>query len=1215
MKRKLLSVFLSLAMVLTMMPVFAMADSNNVSSGAGGGAGGGTTGGELSSTQGVAEIGGQSYETLEKAISQAENNDTIKLLADVDIKSEIDFTGKTITLDLNGKKINANVPNNYSVIEAKGESASLTIKDTSGEANGKLISDNYGISAAEGGKLIIESGTIESNYAAMAGNNTAGDMNFEVNGGTLTSKLSEAIYMPGQVQLTVNAGEINGGISARMGQITVNGGTINGMTSNQSADKMEEYYNYSGSAWIGDAIYIWGGTYTSDNSLENKTNVKINGGIINGNAHRAIAIYDIGTNYTQDVTVKISGGTVVSGDVVIDKTYGPHTYKVDASIEIEGGTFSSDVTKYCAENYVTEKNNDNTYTVKHLKDVAVARIGENGFYRTIQDAVNAAENIATITLLKDTTTDMISIENGKSITLNTNGKTITNSNGNYAINNKGILTINGGGKIVRKDAGNSAIRTIGTLNLENITVETSNNKIAVKVDENGISNPYGILNVGEGTVLTAKDGQAIQSWGDVTINGGTMNGEVAAWSVKDWNPGKITINNATINGDVTAYQRLKDGKYPDKPATINIINGMIDGASQIKYVEYTNGTIIERNKTNDEVTGSINISGGYFTLAPNDDYLATYTGTENKQFKVENSYENRPYIYRVVLVDVDDVPVVSAVGETKAPTADDLKENESIDSNKVDDVVSAAKNVEAEKINVAASAVANKISDADADKYIEAATKETEEAAVTDPEKIEVRAYLHITPKAYKEGDGAVYTLEITPKYDIVVVGKGNSAAEKNEKVVDSGTLNVTNETNITVQLPAGFIDENDAMVLYVQHKGHEYDATVTKNTENNVDIYTASFKNPDGFSQFTISKTSQTVAQIGDKKYTSLQDAVDAAKDNAEITIVGGNKDYTATITGSSKTVKITNGFEKVADDSNNINVTVNGTPKTITPGSSETFTYKINSSSGSGSGSITATYTVTVGSVSNGTVTSSHKSAASGATVTLTVKPADGYAVEAVTAKDAKGNAVKVTEKDGKYTFAMPASDVTVSASFKKSEQPAEKLFDDVAQGVYYYDAVKWAVDKGVTNGKTSNLFGSDDPCTRAQIVTFLYRAAGSPAGSAAVSFTDVKDSDYYAKAVAWAVEKGITNGTGDGKFSPDDTCTRAQCAAFLYRAAGSPEVTGAAAFSDVAAGAYYAKAVAWAEKNGITNGLGNGKFGSDNSCTRAQIITFLYRTYQGK
>ena len=563
----------------------------------------------------------------------------------------------------------------------------------------------------------------------------------------------------------------------------------------------------------------------------------------------------------------------------------------------------------------------------------------------------------------------------------------------------------------------------------------------------------------------------------------------------------------------------------------------------------------------------------------------------------------------VVQYNEKDVLVVPAVGETNAPDKKALSQNEEIDINKVEYVANAAKNVKAEEINVAAAEVANKISRADANKYIEYAKKETEGGAVTDPEKIEVRAYLDITPKAYKEqaeGVEAVYTLEITPKYNIVVVGKGDSENSKNEKVVGSGTLNVTNETNITVQLPAGFV--NDIGTLYVQHKGHEYDATVTKNTENNGDIYTASFKNPDGFSKFTISKTPQAVATIGDKKYTSLQDAVDAAASGSTIEIVGGDpSEYTATMTGSSKTITVKN-----STGADSITVKVNGDSKDITKNQTVNFTYIRHSSSGSS----TTTYTVTVGSVSNGTVTSSHKSAASGAIVTLTVKPADGYVVEAVTAKDAKGNAVKVTEKDGKYTFAMPASNVTVSASFvKKGEQPVAKLFDDVAQGAYYYDAVKWAVDKGVTNGKTSNLFGSDDPCTRAQIVTFLWRAAGSPAASASVSFTDVKDSDYYAKAVAWAVEKGITNGTGDGKFSSDDTCTRAQCAAFLYRAAGSPEVTDAAAFSDVAADAYYAKAVAWAEKNGITNGLGNGKFGSDNSCTRAQIITFLYRTYQGK
>ena len=491
MKRKLLSVFLSLAMVLTMMPVFAMAEETPVE--------GGTTSEEASGggSKIVAQIGEQSYETLEKAILDARDGETIKLSANVSVKSEIDFTGKAIILDLNGKTIDGKVLSSHSVIEAKGKSASLTIEDTSEAANGKLISNNYGISAAEGGKLIIESGTIESNYAAMAGNNTAGDMNFEVNGGTLTSKSSEAIYMPGQVQLTVNAGEINGGISARMGQITVNGGTINGMTSGQTADKMEKYFNYSGSAWIGDAIYIWGGTYTSNNSLGNETNVKINGGKINGNAHRAIAIYDIGTNYNQDVTVEISGDPVVSGDVVIDKTYSQHKFNVNASIEIKGGTFSSDVSSYCAKNYAAENNGNNTYTVKPLEDVAVA-LGENSFYKTIEAAVNVAENGATITLLKDTTED-VTVPSNKKIILNLNGKKLTNVSNNTITIEKGAeLTVTGNGTVDNVKHGKSAIYNKGTATLENGTFDRSEEK-GTAGGANGNSY-YTVLNHGKMTV-------------------------------------------------------------------------------------------------------------------------------------------------------------------------------------------------------------------------------------------------------------------------------------------------------------------------------------------------------------------------------------------------------------------------------------------------------------------------------------------------------------------------------------------------------------------------------------------------------------------------------------------------------------------------------------------------------------------------------------------
>ena len=181
------------------------------------------------------------------------------------------------------------------------------------------------------------------------------------------------------------------------------------------------------------------------------------------------------------------------------------------------------------------------------------------------------------------------------------------------------------------------------------------------------------------------------------------------------------------------------------------------------------------------------------------------------------------------------------------------------------------------------------------------------------------------------------------------------------------------------------------------------------------------------------------------------------------------------------------------------------------------------------------------------------------------------------------------------------------------KESHEPM--TFTDVPDTAYYAEAVNWAVAKKITEGVGNKLFGSNDPCTRAQIVTFLWRAAGSPGPKTMSGFADVPADSYYAKAVAWAVENGITGGTGDGKFSPDATCTRAQAVTFLYRASGAPAVSGNAAFSDVATNVYYAAAVKWAEKNGITGGIGGGLFGSDNNCTRAQIVTFLYRNYQSK
>ena len=239
---------------------------------------------------------------------------------------------------------------------------------------------------------------------------------------------------------------------------------------------------------------------------------------------------------------------------------------------------------------------------------------------------------------------------------------------------------------------------------------------------------------------------------------------------------------------------------------------------------------------------------------------------------------------------------------------------------------------------------------------------------------------------------------------------------------------------------------------------------------------------------------------------------------------------------------------------------------------------------------------------SAKNGTITVSPKSAPKGSTVTITVKPDKGYELDTLKVLDSKNQTIKLTEKDGKFTFTMPAGKVTVKGSF--AAKAPEQIFADVPVDAYYYEAVKWAADKGITGGVGGNLFGPDQSCTRAQIVTFLWRAAGSPSPKSMSSFADVPADAYYAKAVAWAVENGITGGTGDGKFSPDAVCTRAQCVTFLYCAAGSPAVSGSAAFTDVASDAYYAKAVKWAEAHGITSGIGGGLFGSDNSCTRAPV-----------
>ena len=261
--------------------------------------------------------------------------------------------------------------------------------------------------------------------------------------------------------------------------------------------------------------------------------------------------------------------------------------------------------------------------------------------------------------------------------------------------------------------------------------------------------------------------------------------------------------------------------------------------------------------------------------------------------------------------------------------------------------------------------------------------------------------------------------------------------------------------------------------------------------------------------------------------------------------------------------------------------------------------------------SGSSGGDYTISVDADKHGTVTVSPKRADKGDTVTITVKPDKGYELDELTVTDKSGDTIKIKDKgNGKFTFTMPGSKVTVEAGFKQIvAEPEVPAFADVPADAYYADAVAWAVKEGITTGTGTNTFSPDLSCTRAQMVTFLWRANGSPVVNYAMSFTDVPADAYYAEAIRWAVSEGITTGTTATTFSPNAMLTRGQTVTFLWRANGSPAVSGSN-FGDVASDVYYANAVAWAVSEDITSGTGGNNFSPAAPCTRSQIVTFMYR-----
>lgn len=851
-------------------------------------------------------------------------------------------------------------------------------------------------------------------------------------------------------------------------------------------------------------------------------------------------------------------------------------------------------------------------------DSSIVAVVDNKGYKTLADAVAAAQGGATVKLLKDVTEDVV-IPADKTITLDLNGKKLTNvqsdtitvtkgatltvqgkgivdnvTDAKAPVYNNGITTLNGGKYTRSAEAANTTSSSGGNsyYNILNHGVMTINEGVEVyssghfsSLVANGYYN-YSDTQKGDRTAYIEGVGHAAP---ELTINDGKFSGGIN--TIKNDDNATLTINNgefsnvtqavvqnnniATINGgtfDADGYHALENWKYNSNYNAGNLT--------------VTNGKFAGSIATNAAV--SLKISGGLYTENPSK-YLAASVKDGYKYAAVKHA---SPYLFEVKEILNENVEVIPNVGAAKAKSAEGV-----VDKDDVAKVDAAAKVVAAPKISEAAAVVADKV---DADQYTEKATN------IKKADRIEVRAYLEVTPKEYSKES---YKLNITPKYDIVVVGTDNQ-----EQKFTGDTLPVSNETPVSVQLPDGFVTNTDS--LYVQHKGHEYNADVSVNTVKvdgvNKNIYTAKFINPDGFSDFTITKTTQSVAVIGNNKYTTLQNAIDAAQTGATIVL---QKDCTEKVTVAGKSLTI-NRNGKTFDEAN-VTVGSNCTKEVKNDTIVVTYTKPSSGGSSGGSSSGKTTYKVTTSAVNNGGVNASPSSAEKGAAITITLSPDKGYKLDKLTVTDGSGKTVSTVKKsDTVYTFTMPASAVKVGVSYvKATETPSKTKFNDVSANDWFASAVDYVTGKGMMNGTADNTFSPKANTTRGMVVTVLYRLENQPSTSAA-SFTDVASGAYYANAVAWANANGIVSGYGSGKFGPNDKVTREQLAAILYRYAQYKkyDVSGANSldgYTDAQSVSSYAvPALQWANAAGVVTGKSGSKLDPKGNATRAEVAAMLMR-----
>ena len=859
-------------------------------------------------------------------------------------------------------------------------------------------------------------------------------------------------------------------------------------------------------------------------------------------------------------------------------------------------------------------------------------------------------------VMSEDTTAFVNVPAGVTATLDLGGKTLTNKADEHTIivENGATLTITGNGIVDNVSHGKAAIYNEGEVTLNGGTFERSAEKGTYSPYGNGGNSWYTIANYGTmeiNTGVTVKNAggysSMIRNGGDVTadcnltIKGGNFTGGVN--TVKNDSFGVLTINGGNFS-NTAQYVIMNWNKAEITAGTFQTL----DTVSAVLFTSAYGGDA--------NTVGKLTISGGEFKHASDtqemivDHYDASNSGTAavtGGKFDADISkYIPTDYVQSAdgTVEKLGETNAVAKVGGTYYKTLADAvaaaQDGDTITLLKDAELTSTlnlAKNITIDGQGKYTIKAANSFTVGSDNKtycvlYVSGEVT-LKDVTVNGNEKCRVifcdKGKLTIDGATITNGKapnfiGGVY-MTSSASFEMKsgsITGNKNAKGYQNDEylqyssdlwiganangaltAINGGTIgNVFVNANAWSASNPGSFTMNGGTVtnLYVEHDAN-YGATFKYNDGTIEHLY-LSKENGNGQS-IEVTPVKGVIYNGGVKEQdlvTLTMKYNDGATADSTYNVASGT---TITLPTPRRSGYTFNGwydgskfYAAGASYTVSATVTLNASWSYISSGSSYDPTYSVSTPS----------------KTEHGTVTVSPKSASKGDTVTVTVKPDSGYVLETLTVTDKNGNELTLKDKgDGKYTFTMPAGKVEVKATFMEDNSMLN-FFYDVPNNAYFYEAVKWAVKNGITDGVGNNLFAPEQPCTRAQIVTFLWRAAGSPEPKGAASgMTDVVSGSYYEKAVAWAIENGITTGTTTSTFSPDATCTRAQAVTFLARALKA-KAASAAEFSDVPTGSYFADAVAWAAANGVTEGIGGGLFGSDNDCTRGQIVTFLYRAY---